>query len=479
MARAAARIEKRGIPTVATVRNEFIGVAKITHSSLGFAPELAQVNYPVQLFMTGADLSPISEHLGDYVAGLTQWQPEITAKGIVTPQKIMVEGATYEEALDKMNQAFLMNQWSDGSPLLAPTQERVDWILTGTDLPRDMEIGRVPPRSGIATVEGIATALAACGGRPEYLPVMIAIVQGLCMPEFETSAWQTTSRGVFPVVIVNGPIGKQLRISKTFGCLGPDSQRPAGVRIGRAIRMLLLAMGGATPGEGTMSCYGNYRTTGVVIAEDEELLPPDWKPLNTEYGFAAGTNTVLLNVSALATNIWRRGHVIGETPEEEAEESLDVVAWYMRIPPKHPFPDGGFANGGGHGSGSPVGIYLINSLVANQMAEVGWTKAKIRQRLWELTHTPKEQWLQYGREVRRFLYDNPDFDLDTLPDMIPMYEEPDNLIIAVAGGRHPSQNFWLGEGYGMNPVVEVKLPAKWDELIAKAEEDLGPLPIDP
>jgi len=451
-----------------------VDVLKVTHSGLGFAPELAFVNFPVTLFVAESDLTPLKERIEEFTYGLTKWEPEVTETAILTPPKVTVEGKDYEEAVANMNRLFLRNQWSDGVPLLPATKERVDWILTGTDLPRDKEIARVGPRGGIATVESIAVPLAMTGGRPEYLPVLIAIVEGLGDPEFKTASWQTTSRGTFLVAIVNGPIGKQIRLSKTFGCLGPDSQRPAGVRIGRAVRLILQDMGGATPGSGTMSCYGPNRTTNVVISEDEENLPAGWEPLNTEYGYARGTNSVLLNVSCLAVNMWRRGNYIGETLEEEQDESFDVVAWYMRIPPKS-YP----VEGGGRGKGSPVGIYLINSLVAEQMASVGWTKESIRQTLWERTHTPLAEYLTYGREVRKLKYDNPGIDLATLPDPMPMYEKPENLLIAIAGGRHPSQNFWLGEGRAVCPTAEIQLPAIWDQLIAEAEEDLGPIPIDP
>jgi hypothetical protein len=468
VARAAAFVEMAGIPAVAVVRNEFIGVARLQHAGLGFAPELAMVNFPVDLFVAESNLTPLSEQLDQFTAGLTKWDPQVKEPGIFSPPKISVQGNTYEEAVANMNALYLTNQWSDGLPLLPATQDRVDWILTGTDLPRDQEIGRIPGRGGIATVDQIAVALAMAGGRPEYLPVLIAMVQALVVPEFNAGSWQSTSRGTFPVVIVNGPIGKQIRLSKTFGCLGPDSLRPAGVRLGRAFRLILQDMGGATPAQGTMSCYGPNRTTGVVIAEDEDTLPEGWEPLNTEYGYAKGTNSILLNVSALAVNMWRRGNGIGETLEEEQKESFDVVAWYMRIPSGSQYPP----------KDAPVGVYLINSLVAAQMASVGWTKATIKQKLWELTQTSKEQWLQYGREVRKYKYDGKN--LADLPDMLPMYAKPENLLIAIAGGRHPSQNFWLGESSnGMTPTAEIQLPKNWDALIAQAEQEMGPLPVDP
>jgi len=469
--RASAYLEAAGIPTVSVVRQEFIAVAQNAHAGLGFASELAMVNYPVDLFLGDSDLTPIKEKLDQYTAGLTTWKPNITAKGIVSPPKVTVTGKDYQEAVANMNALFMKNQWSDGLPLMPATPDAVDYIMTGTELARDKEIGRIQPKGGIATVEQIAVALAMAGGRPEYLPVLIAIVEGLNNPKF-TVGWQATSRGAFPVVIVNGPIGKQIRLSKTFGCFGPDSLRPAGGRIGRALRLILQDSGGATPCAGTMSVYGPNRYTGVVISEDEENLPTGWDPLNVEYGYTKGTNTVLLNISCLMVNMWRRGEGIGETLPEEMTESLQVVGWYMKIPMNYPPLD------------KPVGIYVINSLVAGQLADQGWTKASIRQRLWELTQTPRAEWLTKGRLVRKAIYDKV-YDgktLSMLTDPIPMYAKPENLLIVIAGGRHSSQNFWLGENMpGYNPTAVIQLPAqaKWDALLAQAVKEMGPLPTDP
>ena len=98
------------------------------------------------------------------------------------PDKIRIEANGYEAASDQMNQLFLRNTWGDGLPVSPPTRERVEWILKGTELPRDHIIGKIMPKGGIATVETIAVSLAMAGGRPEYLPVLIAAVDAFCRP---------------------------------------------------------------------------------------------------------------------------------------------------------------------------------------------------------------------------------------------------------------------------------------------------------
>jgi hypothetical protein len=434
------------------------------------------VVFPVTLFLGESDLTPLSERIDEFVYGLTKWEPEIKEKGILAPPKVTVEGKDYQETFANMNDTFLLNQWGDGLPLLPPTGERVDWILTGTDLPRDKEIARIAPRGGIATVEQLAVSLAMAGGRPEYLPVLIAIAEGLGHPDFRTASWQTTSRSNIVVGIVNGPIGKQIRLSSTFGLMGPDSQRPAGARIGRALRLMQQDMGGATPGAGTMSVYGLGRITNCIFAEDEARIPAGFaEPLNTDPrygGFPKGTNTVLLNISCQMDNIARRGMYIGETLEEEMAESLEICGYFMRIPQRH------YPNGADSQPGTSIGVFVMNSLVAEQMFDQGWTKESIQQRLWELTHTPRDEWLSYRYITRQAEFSG--FNLADTPEMVPMYYRPDNLIFVVAGGRHPTHCYWFGENTGrVNPINEIQLPAKWDDLLAQAEEELGPIPVDP
>ena len=107
------------------------------------------------------------------------------------------------------------------------------------------------------------------GGRPEYLPVLVAAVDAFLDPDSGSEQLQAASGSAFPVVIVNGPIGPQIRLNSGFGCLGPDPQRPAGASIGRALRLMQQNVGGARPGVGTMANYGGLRYTNVVFALDD------------------------------------------------------------------------------------------------------------------------------------------------------------------------------------------------------------------
>ena len=453
-----------GIPTVVLTREDFVGVIKNAVRGLGFAPEIAMVTFPIDLFLIESDLSPIAGNVDGFIKGLTTWEPTLKGLGMFSPPPERVEGTDYEKALENINKVFLRNRWGDGLPILPPTPERVKRILRGSDLSSETIIGKIMPKGGIATVETLAVALAMTGGRPEYLPVLIAAIRALLEEKAIHELWQATSSSVFPVVIVNGPAARQIRLNTGFGLLGPDPQHPAGGCIGRAMRFLQQNVGGALPGVGTMSIFGGMRYTNAVFAEDEESLPKGWSPLNAAYsGYPEGTNTVTVATVSGAVNIMRRG-TGKETLEMEAFTSLHIIAGYLK--------NFNINNLYGYYRGSP-GVLMITGPVANQLADLGWTREKIQKFLWENTKIPLSEIREKGFD-RWIKFHHRE---DTLQDPWPITSKPENLMIVVAGGRHPTHAFWMQSA--MAPIVtckEIEIPKDWDDLIREAEEDLGPMP---
>ncbi len=422
------------------------------------------VTFPIDPFLVGSDITPIGQKLEHFVAGLTSWHPRADETGVSEPPKLAIEANGFEQALDKMNRQFLTNMWGDGLPLNAATDDRVEWILKGTDLPRNHVVGKVMPRGGIATVETIAVSLAMAGGRPEYLPVLIAAMEAILDPKMDHDKWQATSGSTFPVVIVNGPIANQIRLNSGFGLLGPDPRHPAGASIGRAIRLLQQNAGGALPGIGTMAMFGGMRYTNAVFAEDEAGLPEGWLPLSTaKWGLPGGTNAVTVFIATGATNILRRG-VGKEAPDEEALQGLLRVAGYLQSPNPH------YAGGWSHGT--PGGL-LMSRVVAGQISRLGWTQEKIKKFLWEHSKIPAEEIRTSG--MRQWIEHADDAESIASKDMDPwpITRTPEQLILCVAGGYHPTHNFWM-QAWSRNVTGgEIRLPAGWDALIAQADEDLG------
>ncbi|MGE5523377.1 MAG: hypothetical protein ACM3SS_06660 [Rhodospirillaceae bacterium] len=433
-------------------------------SGLGLAPDAAMVTFPIDMFLPGSDLAPLKARKREFYNGLTRWRSEFDNAGGNGSKLLSVTGASYEDALVKANNLLLTNLWGDGLPIWPATRERVDWILRGSALPRDHAFGKFPPRGGVTTVETCAIALAMAGGRPEYLPVLIAAVEAVLEADSNFDQLQATSGAPFPVVIVNGPIGKQIRLNSGFGCLGPDPQRPAGASIGRALRLLQQNVGGALPGVGTMAIWGAMRYTNVVFAEDEEGLPEGWLPHATErHGYEPGTNSVSVMFASGVTNVRRRS-AKKETPEEDVLQGLWRMADYMRTPNL-----GGLM---GYEQGTP-GMMMVPRVVAQMMAEQGWTKAKLKQFLFENSKIPLEQ-LKRGGALSWFEIDSNPITRDSVKqDPWPITLRPDNIVFVVAGGSHPTHAYWLqGTGVRVHGRV-IRTPETFDRLLAESDRDLG------
>ncbi len=464
LGRAAAKLEMANIPTVLLGRTDFLGVVRNAVSGLGLPPEMPIVAFPVDTFLPGSDLSAVETRKQEFYDGLTVWNALSNFRPSDAAPMIKVTGRDHEEALRNANNLMLTNLWGDGLPVWPATRPQVDWILQGTNRPRDQVLGKVLPRGAVATIESCAVALAMAGGRPEYLPVLIAVVEAFLDPLSDSEHMQADSAGAFPVVIVSGPIARLSRLNTTFGCLGPDPQRPAGGSIGRALRLMQQNLGGALPGVGAMAMWGAMRYTNAVFGEDEDNLPDGWLPHGTErHGFAPGTSSVSLVWATGVTNIRRRS-VKKETPEVDALQGMLRMAEYLRSP-----------NLGcliGYSDGTP-GILMLSPVVAKAMAALGWTKQSIREFLWEHARLPGEQLRREGIESW-IAADHDPVVRDSLKlDPWPQAVRPENLGLLVAGGGHPTNSYWM-EGYSPHVVGRrIDIPDNFERLLAEAERDIG------
>ena len=421
------------------------------------------------MFVAGSDLTPIKENIDKITYGLTKWEPKQKQTKIEVPDKITVEGKDYEEAMVNMNHLFLRSFWGDGLPLLPPTEERVKWILTGTALSPDTLMGKILPGGRLATVETLAVNLAMTGGRPEYMPILIAAIEAIVDPQVMHQHFNSTTCSVYPAIIVNGPVAKQIRLNSGYGCLGPSPKHPAGGAIGRAIRLILLNVGGAIPGTGTMSIYGGAnRYTNIVFAEDEEGIPPGWEPLNVSYfGYPRGTNTVAVHPVNSTTNVLDQSVGTAET----ALSAMHTFARIMGVPNWNYW-----GHTEGFEKGAP-GIMLIARGTAQGLAKFGWSKEKVQAFLWENTKLPwsviKNASLPYKIGIR--IEANKAY--LSMNEPWPITSKPENLMIVVAGGAQSGHGYWMQIGTSYKPTCkEIKLPPNWEELLKRAEKDLGSIP---
>ena len=300
--------------------------------------------------------------------------------------------------------------WSDGLPLIPPTPERVERMLGATSRDPQHVVARLDPRRGEATVERIAINAVMAGCAPEYLPVLIAAVEAVADPRFNLNGIQATTNPVGPLLIVNGPIGKRIGINSGRNALGPGCR--ANATIGRALRLCLLNIGGAIPGEIDKAILGMPGKYTFCLGENEEESP--WEPLHVERGFALEESTVTA-VGVQGTNnvLILSGH---------AEDALLLTADAM-------------ATMGNNnvliGAGNPVVFFSPGH--ARQFVEQGFqTKRAVRQFLFEHARIPMDRF-----PPREVLPTHPMHERAIVDGQVCAVRKPDDLLVVVAGGAEP------------------------------------------
>ena len=178
--------------------------------------------------------------------------------------------------------------WSDGLPLVPPTEERVLRMLDGTSRDPQEVIGLIPPALQPATVEKIAINAVMAGCKPEYLPVVLAAVEAVLEEGFAMHGVLATTMFVGPVVVVNGPIRRRIGMNARGNVLGQGNR--ANAAIGRALQLVIRNIGGGRPQEVDRATLGNPGKYTYCFAEDEE--GSCWEPLSVERGMKPGQSAV-------------------------------------------------------------------------------------------------------------------------------------------------------------------------------------------
>jgi hypothetical protein len=186
------------------------------------------------------------------------------------------------------SEAMFARGWSDGLPLVPPTEERVLRMLQGSARnPREV-VGLVPPALAPASVEKIAINAVLAGCKPEYLPVVLAAVEAVLDERFAMHGVLATTMFVGPVVVVNGPVRRRIGMNAKGNALGQGNR--ANATIGRAVQLVIRNIGGGRPQEIDRATLGNPGKYTYCFAEDEE--GSCWEPLSVERGLAAGVSAV-------------------------------------------------------------------------------------------------------------------------------------------------------------------------------------------
>ncbi len=236
---------------------------------------------------------------------------------------VTVTAATYELAIQKFNRLFLHNQWGDGLPLVPPTREAVQAMLKGTSRSPGEVIGTVAPKNGIATIEKIAINSVMAGAKPEYLPVIIAAMEGITDPDYDDLHMMTSTGSFNLAIMVTGPIAKEINVNSGIGFLGYGWQ--ANSTIGRAVRLCLINFGRVWPGVNDMALVGRPSPQFYVFAENQEFSP--WPPFHVTQGFKAEDSCVTISsVMSASSNLLGGGAVATWTPDGILDSVVRMIS---------------------------------------------------------------------------------------------------------------------------------------------------------
>jgi hypothetical protein len=316
-----------------------------------------------------------------------------------------------EDDFEALNELFLERGWGDGLPIVPPSVGRVEKMLAYCDRPWDEPLGLLPPRWGEATPWRLAANAVMAGCRPEYFPLVMLAIEAMCVEAFNLYGVQTTTHLCAPLLIVNGPVARELNINAGHNAFGPGRQSNS--TIGRAIRLALVNIGGAVPGSGDMATFGSPAKFSYCIAENEQASP--WEPLHVERGFAADVSTVTV-VGAEAP------HNVNDHESTTAEGILRMIAATAANPGSNDIAY----------SGEPV-IAFSPEHAATVVAG-GYSKADARRYLWEHAWIPLGDFSEENIE-RRMRVKYPERLANAGPDArVPVVQKPEDFLLVVVGG---------------------------------------------
>ena len=226
--------------------------------------------------------------LDEIIDAITRQLSEEDARGGVierpTPRLL---AADTEENLQKL---FLDSGWTDGLPIILPTEARVREMLKGTSHEPTEHVGRMqasfPHEAWTYNVEQVAVNAVMAGAKPEHLPVILALAS------IGTTSLSTSTTSFATMVVVNGPVRNEIKMNSGIGALGPFNH--ANAVIGRTWTLISLNLGASgKPGEIYMGSLGNnLNYNNLCMAENEEELPKGWEPLHVQKGFKPNESVV-------------------------------------------------------------------------------------------------------------------------------------------------------------------------------------------
>jgi len=323
---------------------------------------------------------------------------------------------------------FLEKAWSDGLPVVTPTEERLEQMLRGTQRRPDELVGNVPPAMEPATVRTVAIHALMAGCRPEYLPVVLGGLKLMLREEFNLNGVQGTMHGVAPLMIVNGPYAKSIGLHGGNGCFGPGFRPNAS--IGRAIRLMLMNLGGGIPGVGSATVFSTPLRYTACLAENTERSP--WETIAVSRGYSPNDDVI---TCAMVESPRLCYDDVSQEPLRLLTGIADSMAamssWNMHVRSDM--------------------VVAMSPEQATICASGGMTRADVHRTLCEIAGREVRE-LRRGGNWRRERALKINVDPDDDECFVPAIKDPRDLHLIVAGGWGPLTAVCHGWGGGSRAV---------------------------
>lgn len=380
------------------------------------------------------------------------------------PHEVVFEGT-----IDEIHRYFYENLWTDGLPIIPPTRERIDAFLAFVDRDPDEVVATMPPDHRTATIWNIAVNGVMAGCRPEYMPILVAVVEAMADPGYGVEHSGNTP-GAETQIVINGPLVKDLGFNYEQGALRDGFQ--ANTSIGRFWRLYLRNVAGFLPHQNDKGTFGG--TWRVVMAENEDALAEiGWPAVCSEMGLPAGESGVCI---ARYTG----SHVIVSVYGASAEDCLPYLAdavikytgWELM-----------FTVGMTTGTYKPM--LVLSPIVAKTIAGSGLSKADVQAYLFEHARIPARQFERYISgwtnlvPGKRSLYDlamlrkaPKIFGASRDPErLVPLVVRPEDYVIAVSGDPMRTNCYFLAHNgmLGFPTMKPIALPPDWRTKLRAAD----------
>ncbi len=324
---------------------------------------------------------------------------------------------------------FYQRGWTDGLPIIPPTDDLVSAMMAYSDRSPDDIVGVIKPRDGKATVEKVAVNAVMAGCRPEYFPVVLAAVEAVAEPAFNLYTIQATTNPIAPLVLVNGPIAKELDMNWSFNAFGQG--RRSNATIGRALRLVMMNIGGGIPGAIDKAIHGLPHKYTFCAAENEAESP--WPSLAEERGAPKGSSAVTV-IGVLSAQNWVTWASSPGVILSTAANAMSAMG----------------TNNTFHGGPS---LLVLNPGHAQILAKAGYSKDDVKRFMFTNARYPVGK--LHPEEIQHYQLRRPQYNWGVPMAELPIADKWEDIFIAVVGAVGMHGLFMPTHGDPSKPTTKV------------------------